>query len=205
MAGQALTPDPGLDPADRPAKIVDALQDHVGHRRADGEFPFANLIERRLHFVRHFLDRRELEEAGQTLDGVESPKDRVDGIRIAGLPFEGEQALLDGGQMLARFHDEIGDQFRVLRQRVDGWRARGRQGRGWRAAGAVRESLLKPGQTLLKIRRQGWPGREFSRDAGRSAIAGVARLPPEFRERGQEVLRAAALGFCPRPFDQQPG
>src|SRR5208283_1823112 len=129
--------------------------------------------------------------------------DRVDGIRIMGFAFEREEALLDGGQMLTGFEDEIGDEFRVLGQRVGGLRPFRRRRRGCGVARAVRESLLKPGKPLLELSYHGWPGGKFAGDAGCFDIAGVARLPAKFRERGQESLRATARGSWARVPDQQ--
>ena len=109
MTGAAFPRSTGLDRGNRAAEIVHALEDDVNDRWGDGEHAIARQVEGRLDFVRDFLDRRELQNPGQTLDGVESAKNRVDGIRIVWLPFQGEKALLDGGQMLTGFEDEIGD------------------------------------------------------------------------------------------------
>ena len=116
MAAAAAAGSAGGDFADRAAETVHAFQNDVDHGWGEGEPSFASEVESGLHLVGDFQNRGELEEAGETLDGVESAKDRIDSVRVRRIPLEGEEPLFDGTQMLARFEDEIGDKLGVARE-----------------------------------------------------------------------------------------
>ena len=95
---------------------VCALQQHVHDSRRHRELRGPGQVEKGLNLVGERLDFCELEESGQTLDGVEASEDRVQRLCGGVVFLENEQLIVDGREMLAGFRNELTDQPLIFRQ-----------------------------------------------------------------------------------------
>jgi hypothetical protein len=97
----------------------------------------------------HLSHAIQFQETGQSLDGVESAEDGIDGFGITRVLLQHEGTALDGRQVLARFQDKIRQELRILRQRIGlGFRRR-------RGNGAGLQGLLHGCHTRFERARKG--------------------------------------------------
>jgi hypothetical protein len=98
--------------------------------------------------VRNFPDGIQFQKTGQSLDSVEGTEDGIDRFGVSRVVLQYEGKTLDGRQMFAGFQHKIGQQFRILRQRI---------GRGfWRGRrnGARIQGLLHGCHTAFELVRK---------------------------------------------------
>ncbi len=74
--------DASLDSKQTLCHVVGALENDVDQGRIDRHLGVARQVEQGFHFVREPLDRGEVQKSSQPFDGVESAKNRVDGLRV---------------------------------------------------------------------------------------------------------------------------
>lgn len=190
----------GFDGGDSLVDGIDALENHVDDGGSYGQLPFPGQIEGGLDLVRNLLNGGEFEESGHALDGVKPPENGVNGVGVRGVAFKGEQALLDRGEMFARFENEIGDDLGIVRELV--FRVvRGGRTRGIESVLNAREPFPQAVRDRFRAFERG--SAQLLRRLGGLAVAGLAGLGSKLGQQREELPRAVLL--LSRAGHQQPG
>jgi hypothetical protein len=81
----------------------------VGHPGVQRQTPAAHDVQQVLGRVGQLGQFGEVEETGRPLEGVRRPEDLVDQLRVAGVPLELQQTLVDLGEQVRGLGEELGE------------------------------------------------------------------------------------------------
>ena len=114
IAGQDFVLLQRVDPG---ADLIQRIKQPIDHPGGERQPPGPHLTQQILRPMHEPGQRRRIEQAGRSLDGVDGAEYLVDQCRIAGIALQPQQAGGGGLQQVAGFRHEAGE------QRVHGARA----------------------------------------------------------------------------------
>ena len=97
----------------RALQVIFAFKNDIGDLRRYPKLAVSRLVEQTLDLMGDFLNLHQLEETRETFDRMKAAEDGMKRFFVAGIPLDIHQFVLDRGQVLGRFQNDVVQQFRI--------------------------------------------------------------------------------------------